>query len=99
MAKEPLGAKPWRPHPQQIRALVIASEGVPVTEIAARMELTPQAVGAILSAAYDRLGVKDVPGHRLSHTRRQAAVQVCRERGWWPISLGARPTAVETEES
>ena len=81
-----LGAKPWKPHPRQIEALVIASEGVPVTEIARRMGVTPPAVGSILSGAYSRLGItwENTPGHHLSHARRQAAVRLCKIHGWWP---------------
>jgi len=90
MAREPSGAKPWKPYPRQIEALVIAADGWPVTEIARRMGVEPPAVGAILSGAYARLGItrENTPGHHLSHVRRQAAVKICKDNGWWPDDEG-----------
>lgn len=80
-----LGSKPWKPYPRQLEALKIADEGVPVSEIARRMGIKPPAVGAILSMAYERLGItpENTPGHRLSHVRRMEAVKICKARGWW----------------
>lgn len=86
MAKEPLGSKPWKPHPQQITALWWAVQGLTITGIAHRMGVPPQQVSFCLSGAYKRLGITraNTPGPWLGHQRRHRAAEICKAHGWWP---------------
>ncbi len=87
------GAKPWRPYPKQIETLVAAADGASIGLIAMRLGVPPTQVAQRLSDAYTRLGVKDIPSHRLSHVRRAAAIKICKDRGWWPTEEGQTAAA------
>lgn len=71
-----------RPHPRELEVLRAAAGGAPLTEVARITGLPRTRVATLLSECYAKLGVKDIPCHHLSQDRRQAAVQVARDRGW-----------------
>ena len=74
---------PERPTPREIKALQAVQDGVSLTVAGARMGLTAQGIGSILSHAYDRLKIKSVPVHHLSQDRRALAIAICKRNGWW----------------
>lgn len=75
-----------RPTPREIKALVAVADGATLTGAARDLGWPVTLLAHVLSCAYRRLGVKDLPVHRLSHERRQAAIAICKARGWWPES-------------
>lgn len=72
------------PTPREIRALVAVSDGCSLSVAADRLKIPVTSLSGILSIVYARLGVKDIPAHRLSHDRREAAIKACKDNGWWP---------------
>lgn len=73
-----------RPTPREIKALVAVADGAPLSEAARDLGWQTGHLAHVLSCVYTRLGVKDLPAHRLSHDRRHAAIRICKQRGWWP---------------
>jgi len=74
-----------RPYPSQLEALHAVADGCSLTEAGAKIGIDRQALGARLSAAYDRLKIDkglDKPG--TSQERRWKAIRVCIDQGWWP---------------
>jgi DNA-binding NarL/FixJ family response regulator len=78
-----LHPEPERPTPREMRALHAVQDGVSLAVAGARMGLSAAAIGSLLSAAYDRLKIKDLGKHHLSRNRRDLAVRLCKKNGWW----------------
>lgn len=57
--------------PRQAQALTAAADGAPLREVGARLGTTREHAASLLSGAYERLGVTQVPRDR----RRAAAVR------------------------
>jgi len=84
MASPDPGPKPWKPYPRQMEALRALADGSSLSEAGQKMGgITAQAVSSLLSHAYSRLRVKDIPHPHHSTVRRDWAIRVCREHGWW----------------
>ncbi|WP_442803456.1 hypothetical protein OG411_19210 [Streptomyces pseudogriseolus] len=66
--------------PQQGQALTAAADGAPLRVVGARLGTTREQAASLLSRAYDRLGVADVPRAQ----RRAAAVRAAVRRGLIP---------------
>lgn len=75
---------PERPTPREISALRAVEDGCSLTVAAQKLGIRREQVAHILSCVYDRLKVKDLSSHHLSHDRRAAAISICRREGWWP---------------
>lgn len=78
--------EPWailRPYPRQLEALRTVADGCSLTEGARRMGIPSASLGALLSGAYSRLKIKDLGCHHLSQDRRQMAISLCKQKGWW----------------
>lgn len=76
--------EPERPTEREIKALLAVQDGSSLAVAGARLGLSAPALGSILSHAYDRLKVKDLARHHLSRDRRELAIKICKDHGWWP---------------
>lgn len=72
------------PTPREIECLLAVADGCSLSVAADRTGRRVTDIASILSTLYTRLGIKDLPGHRLSHSRRQRAVEIVKREGWWP---------------
>lgn len=63
--------------PRQAQALTAAADGAPLREVGARLGTTREQASSLLSRAYERLNVTQVPRDR----RRAAAVRAAVRRG------------------
>lgn len=66
--------------PRQAQALTAAADGAPLREVGARLGVTREQASSLLSRAYERLDVAQVPRAR----RRAAAVRAAVRRGLIP---------------
>lgn len=73
-----------RPTPRELRALMAVADGCSLAAGAHRLGRTVGWLAHVLSRLYTRFGIKELPGHRLSHDRRYMAVRICKANGWWP---------------
>jgi DNA-binding NarL/FixJ family response regulator len=74
---------PERPTPRELKALHAVQDGVSLAVAGARMGLSAQAIGSILSHAYDRLKIPKRWSQHLSQERRYEAIRICKDHGWW----------------
>ncbi|GHC28844.1 MULTISPECIES: sigma factor-like helix-turn-helix DNA-binding protein [Streptomyces rochei group] len=63
--------------PRQAQALTAAAHGAPLREVGAQLGITREHASSLLSRAYERLGVKNLPRAE----RRAAAVRTAVARG------------------
>lgn len=77
--------EPWavlRPYPKQLEALRAVADGCSLTEGGRRMGISRYELGALLSAAYSRLKIKDLGQHQTGQDRRWKAIKICKKNGW-----------------